>query len=327
MNSLAGIHIENISKNLCTIDYSLPFRGSNRVPMTLRKYINRYVANGIIESIDRSIDITWSFDPSSFQYLEAFDARFNIFHPVDIHKSKFEITTAKYANIILGASDKILERYISVNKPKFKINHGLADHFLLSNKKNNSFIKQPNRINVGYVGNLHYKYLDTTVLIEIITSNSNVDFYFIGPYEESNIGSELTNSNFVESLKVMKNVYLLGSVASEDLPGYLKNFDLFMMCYSGDQNIAEMANPHKILEFLSTGKVVVSHYIDEYRNQENIICMARKNSDLPKTFTNVLNNLDYYNNKSISQDRVSLARNNSYDIQLNRIQSIIAKYL
>lgn len=327
MTEPISIDIQEVEKNLRTIDYRLIIRGSNRLPMVLRKRFHKNLANRIIESIKRSIDITWSFDPSSFQYLPAFGSQINIFHPVDVHKPRFEKTIAKYADLILATSDRILERYRCFDKPKFKINHGLADYFLLSKSNHYDFIKHPRRINVGYVGNLHYQYLDTTILEQIITHNPDVDFYFIGPYEKSNIGRKKFNSTFIELLTILTNTYLVGEVASKDLPGYLGDFDLFLLCYTGDRNISEMANPHKILEFLSTGRVVVSHYIDEYRNQDHIICMGRRNSDLPELFSDVINKLDYYNDKNKLKERISMARNNTYDRQLNRIESILENHL
>ncbi len=322
-----SIDIQDVEKNLKIIDYRLIIRGSNRLPMVLRKRFHKNLANRIMQSINGSIDITWSFDPSSFQYMRAFGSQINIFHPVDVHRSRFEKTIAKYADLILATSDRILERYKGFDKPKFKINHGIADYFLSSKCDHNDFIKHPNRINVGYVGNLHYQYLDTAILEQIITHNPDVDFYFIGPYEKSNIGDKTFNSTFIELLTNLTNTHLVGEVASKDLPGYLREFNLFLMCYTGDRNIAEMANPHKILEFLSTGRVVVSHYIDEYRNQNHIICMGRRNCDLPELFSNVINKLDYYNDKNKSKERISLARNNTYDRQLNRIESILENNL
>jgi len=318
-----SINVKNVRQNLKIINYRTFLRGSNRFPMVIRRYIHGYLANKIIKTIDKSIDITWSFDPSSFQYLDAFGAKLNIYHAVDVHKSRFEKAIVKYADIIFATSEKILERYNKTDKLKFKINHGLAENFLSFDKNIDGFIKNKNRLKVGYVGNLHYKYLDENTLKDIITRNPLVDFYFIGPYEESNINIRKNNENFVEFLKILPNVILIGVVASEDLNGYLKHFDTFLMCYSGDKNISEMANPHKILEFLSTGKVIVSHYIDEYKNYTDIICMSKNNNNLGKLFKKVVSNLDYYNNDIKKYNRLKFAKKNTYKRQLNKIEKIM----
>ena len=323
------IIITKVKQNLWIIDYYPFIRGLNQLPLIFRKYFQYSFAKKLLKTIRTSIDLTWSFDPSSFQYLSAFGAKLNIFHPVDVHRSSFEREITKYTDLFLATSNRIIDRYKGVNKPMFKINHGLADYFLLPQHKNYDFIKRPNQTNVGYVGNLHYQFLDIPVLKDIITHNPNIDFYFIGPYEGSNIGNIKYNSKFVDWLNEMTNTYLIGTVPSEDLPTYLSKFDLFLMCYTGDRNITEMANPHKLLEFLSTGKVVVTHYIDEYKKQaqEGIICMTKNNCDLPELFSKVIRNLSVYNNSKIKHKRISIAINNTYEKQLNRIESIIKNKL
>jgi hypothetical protein len=159
--------------------------------------------------------------------------------------------------------------------------------------------------------------------MDIISNNPLLDFYFIGPYEESNIDIKKRNSKLIDSLQNFENVTLVGVVASEDLNGYLQHFDAFLMCYSGDKNTSEMANPHKILEFLSTGKVIVSHYIDEYKNYNDIICMSKNNNNLGKLFKDVVANLDYYNSNRKRYNRLKLAKNNTYKKQLNRIEKLL----
>ena len=320
------IDITIIDNNLKTIDYKPFFRGSNRLPIVFRKIFHKILANKIINSIDLSIDIVWSFDPSSFQYMSAFGAQLNIFHPVDVHRPRFERAIARNADLIIATSINILERYKGVNKPKLKINHGIADYFLETKKLKKSFINSPNKVNVGLIGNLHYSFLDCETLIHILKNNYGVDFYFIGPTGKSNLSNSLRNEQFVSYLKLATNAFLLGSILSEDLPSYLREFDLFLICYTGDKNKAEMANPHKILEYLSTGKPVVSHYIDEYRDHRDIICMADDNKTLPDLFSHVINNLSKYNLSELIEKRKNLAKNNTYSLQINRIEKFLSKF-
>jgi glycosyltransferase involved in cell wall biosynthesis len=319
-----SVDIKDVENNLKTIDYMPFIRGSNRLPMILRKRFHKNLANKIIDSINVSIDITWSFDPSSFQYMSAFGAQLNIFHPVDVHRNRFEIAIARNADLIIATSDNILERYKGVNKPKLKVNHGIADYFLETKRLSKSFIKSPNKVNVGLIGNLHYSFLDCETLIHIIKNNYGVDFYFIGPTGKSNLSNSLRNEQFVRYLKLAPNAFLLGSILSEDLPSYLREFDLFLICYTGDKNIAEMANPHKILEYLSTGKPVVSHYIDEYRDHRDIICMADDNKSLPELFFYVIHNLSKYNLSELIEKRKNLAENNTYSFQIIRIEKFLS---
>jgi|TARA_Y100000294_G_scaffold174833_1_gene193640 hypothetical protein len=315
-------HISN-NRNLYIIKSPQLIRGLNHIPFNIRKYFHRMLAKQILREIVHRVDVVWSFDPYRFQFMRAFGARFNIYHAVDVHKNKVELDIVNNADLLLASSDRILDKFKAIDMPKFKINHGLAEYFI--NGKNNdvSFIEHPEKINVGYVGNLHYHFLDVDILREIIVWNPDIDFYFIGPYEKSNLSQRINNYDFIEFLKSRINVYLLGSVPSWQLPGYLSQCDLFLMCYSGDRNIAEMANPHKILEYLSTGKVVVCHYIDEYRSMRDIIELVDNNKLLPSTFHRVVENLNHYNSQHKSNRRIWYARANTYAKQIERIESII----
>ena len=314
--------IETINNRLKVINYRPLVRGTNHFPYYIRKKFQSPDAKIIKCLIDKNIDILWSFDPYRFQYMQAFGAGVNLYHAVDVHRSRLEVDISRNADCILCSSDKILKRFIGLDCPHFKINHGLAQHFVCEDivpKTKNLTSK----VRVGYVGNLDYQYLDVMTLRTIVRENPSVDFHFIGPYGESNLNPYDSRSNILVFLKERSNVQLLGPKNSKDLPNLLRNYDLFLMCYSGDKNVSEMANPHKILEFLSTGKVVVSHYIDEYRDKRDLVEMVDNNCFLPGTFRNVVENLGYFNSTKKMQKRIEFARSNMYSAHLRKVGSII----
>jgi hypothetical protein len=326
------ISLKKINKNLIIITYSLYLRGLNLLPNIIRKYFHYIQANNLLKSIKEKIDIVWSFDPYRFQNLTVFRAILNIYHAVDIHKTKVELDIANNADIILATSDKILERFVSVKKPKFKINHGLAEYFIgdenvqINGKKDYSNEISINKnIKAGYVGNLFYKYLDVKVFKSIIRQNERVFFYFIGPYEKSNLVGDEHNLSFIKFLQNCENVHLIGPKPSTDLPFYLNHLDIFLLCYSGDKNVAEMSNPHKMLEYLSTGKAVVSHYVDEYIDYPDLIEMVESNRELPIKFKEVVCNIEYYNSPIKSEARKAFAFQNTYMKQLDRIENLIVE--
>jgi hypothetical protein len=327
------ISLDKVSKNLHIVTYPLYLRGLNLLPNFVRKYFHCKQASQLLKSINVIIDIVWSFDPFRFQNLNVFQANLNIYHAVDVHNTNVERDITKNADVILATSDKILDRFAAINKPKFKINHGLAEHFLEYNgvhkngeNENLNGIKNIDKIKVGYVGNLFYKYLDVKVFKAIIRENEHVIFYFIGPYEKSNLIDYERNINFIKFLKDSKNVHLLGSKPSNELPSYINQFDLLLLCYTGDRNVAEMANPHKILEYLSTGKAVVSHYVDEYKDKRDLISMVNTNHELLSKFKEVVKDIEFYNSPKKSEARISYALQNTYLKQLKRIENLLIRH-
>lgn len=315
----------DISPNLTVIDYQLGFyRGLNRLPAFIRNIMNGLLIGKIQAFCKDRPDIIWSFDPFRFQNLNQFGAKCKIYHPVDVHQAPLEVETAKTADIIFSTAHKILERFNILETPKYFINHGLAAHFLDSHPEID-FKTSTDTVNVGYVGNLNYQYLDKEILLKILTENQHVNFYFIGPYEKSNL-SEIINSAFIDNIRQLPNVSLLGPKPSNELPAYLKKFDLLLMCYSGDRNVAQMANPHKILEYLSSGKVALTHYIDEYKEKTDLFMMCQNNETIPEAFKFVLNNLSELNNEESMQRRFKFAADNTYTKQLERIEQLLEKH-
>jgi hypothetical protein len=129
----------------------------------------------------------------------------------------------------------------------------------------------------------------------------------------------------IEWLKAQPNVYLIGPVHATKLTSYLREYEVFLLCYTAEHNKEELANPHKILEYLSTGKVVVSSYIDEYKNKEELLEMANHRSELPDIFNRVIRNLAFYNGANKSTTRIQFARENTYSKKLDTIAGYIAK--
>jgi glycosyltransferase involved in cell wall biosynthesis len=318
--------ITKISDNIQVIDYQLMMRGINRMPTFLRNLLNaRQIAKLKRQFIPENIDIVWSFDPFRFQKLTSWGAQIAIYHPVDIHNTNLDLPTAASADIIFSTARLILEKFAKTlpNIPQFQINHGLATHFLAADIVPIPF-SDTFKLRVGYVGNLNYPYLDKNTLLTVIKNNPTCGFYFIGPYQKSNLSDADTNdAHFIAQLQNLDNVILLGAKPSKELPNYLAAFDLFLMTYTADQHRAELANPHKILEYLSTGQIVVSHYIDEYRDKNHLVAMAQKNADIPALFDKTVAQLLLLNSTMLRNIRKDFAKANTYVAQVERIE----KYL
>ncbi len=325
-NQRKKIRLEEIKRNLFSLYYRPVLRGVNRIPLTFRHWLSGKTVALIQETISKPIDIIWSFDPYRFQDLRNFEAFFRIYHPVDVHHTDLEHICVKSADIVISTSNQILKRFYRMDKPLFQINHGLADYFINPKKLKKSFINNPKKINVGLIGNLHCRYIDCATLSFIIKNNSEVDFYFIGPTGKSNLTTSLINEQLINFLDSMSNVFLLGSKPSENLPAYLRELDLFLICYTGDKNVAEIANPHKILEYLSTGKPIVSNYVDEYRDKKYLIQMADNNKDLAQVFSEVVENINIFNSKGSQLKRIAFARKHTYEKKLRKVEELINQY-
>tara|TARA_Y100000310_G_scaffold96038_1_gene93805 strand:+ start:1806 stop:2921 length:1116 start_codon:yes stop_codon:yes gene_type:complete len=309
--------------NLIVMNFPQSFKGLNQIPFVFRRWYHHVEARRMLLFLEKKVDIVWSFDPYRLQYIKAFNADLCIYHAMDDHESNIENDVVESADMVLAVSDLIKHKFSDCNTPCYKINHGVGDHFFSYKKPPVEKITTPKRINVGYVGNLHYRYLDKRIFKQIILENPEVQFCFIGPYENNNLSNSERNRGFVQFLKSRHNISLIGPRPSALLPSYLQQFDLFLSCYNTNVNPVHMSNSHKILEYLSTGKVVVSHWIDEYKDKRDLLEMVDNNTVLPARLKKVIQNINFYNSKEKSKERINFASNNTYANQIIRIQHLI----
>ncbi|MEQ8425393.1 MAG: hypothetical protein RIA63_11835, partial [Cyclobacteriaceae bacterium] len=214
------------------------------------------------------------------------------------------------------------------NGRTINISHGIARHFIdLSQSEDIEKLSLINesKIKIGYVGNLSFKYLDKPKLIELVRVNPQFDFYFIGPFGKSNLNPHHKDDQFINMLSNYNNVFLQGEVASTNLPSLLRLFDILLLCYNDSKPI-EVANPHKILEYLSTGKPIVSHYIDEYKNYADLIYMSDTIKDIVQVLDEVAKNLSYFSSSELNFRRQQLAAKNTYENKIELISGILGKY-
>ena len=278
----------------------------------------------IRKKIKRKIDIVWDFNTHLlFSDLRLFNADINIFHAVDKINKKIK---NKNADITFSVSHQILDMIESPDKPKIFLNHGLGPHFISAAKENKTFTIN-NPLKACYVGNLLIHCLDHDILKTIIEKHPEVEFHFLGPYEKK--GGPFVNSSsegnfrFINFLKEQTNVIFHGTVKSSGVINIIKDFDIFLLCYKNSESFAS-DNSHKILEYLSTGKVVVSSYLKEYINKDFIVmCKEESAEEFNFLFTNVVENISEFNSSVRSRERINYALDHTYERQLKKIEDAL----
>ncbi|MBI2280232.1 MAG: hypothetical protein HYU68_06040 [Bacteroidetes bacterium] len=207
------------------------------------------------------------------------------------------------------------------NKNTYKINHGV-DYDESQNINTSTEINLPgnNKIKAAYLGNLHrdvnYKLID-----QLSKANENVDFILIGPYQGKKMGPSKISQVDFDLLSKNKNVFFIGEIKSYDILAYLDKININLLLFNDDAQVKH-CNPHKLLFYLLSGKVIVSNIIDEYKNSD-LLVMSKSLDLYGQEFNKVVNNLDFYNCDEIKSKRISFAKENTYKKQLERIEIII----
>jgi hypothetical protein len=311
----------NVNKSLIVVEISFPFGEllKFKIP-SFYKYIWKRIAKFKIKAIIKTIDLIIDFGCyQQFDSLKFLDASKKIYFPVD--DNKFIKSSIRDADYVFSVSENIVNKLNSFYSKIHLINHGLSELFIDYNEKLET--KSQNvKVQVGYSGNLFINFLDKDLLKHIIIKNPEIVFNFFGSLVfNSNDKGHLEWNDF---LRNTNNIILWGHLETKELVRQLNNQDLFLITYKSDDVNYHSENSHKILEYLSTGKLIFSTPIKFYKNI-NLFPMldSADKSNFSIRFNEILLNLKYWNSKDKMDDRKKYACENSYKKQIQRIQSII----
>lgn len=304
--------------------YALKFHANS-----VFQWLMKGQVEAILKKIHKPVNVIWSFDLGNLYPFKFFpESAIKVFHPVDEPMNSLAIQSAHGADIIFSVTREILEKYEHYNVPRYFINHGVNEEFLrLSEPKEHS-----GPLRIGLAGNLIRKDIDRQTLLNIVGNHPEYDFYFWGNYDlsSSNTGGDddLQTRNFVDSLKNFSHVKLFGPVSPSDLAREYEKVDAFLICYDINKDQSRGTNYHKVLEFISTGKLVISNNITTYASQPDLVQMTisrDSNDQLSELLSDCLSNLKFWNSPEKIRIRKEFAQDNSYHRQLERIDEKLSQ--
>ena len=324
------IHPSGILPGLFFITHSLwfPYRLKFHA-LPLFHFLMSFQVKRITKKIGRPIDIVWSFDLGNLYPFRLFTGiPLKIFHPVDEPLNPAAINSGAGADIAFSVTTEILEKYRGL--PGYFVNHGVSENFLSDDAGTNDGTS----VRIGFSGNLLRNDLDREIFLRIIRENPDIYFECWGSYKDnqSNIGgaSDADTRQFITELLQQPNVILHGPVPTDRLAKEIRNMDGFLICYDIKKDQSGGTNYHKIMEYISTGKVIISNNVTTYAALPELVRMVdsrEHNRDLPVLFRNIMSRLDHFNSPESIRKRISFAKDNSYRRQIERIEGILDQRL
>jgi glycosyltransferase involved in cell wall biosynthesis len=300
-------------ENLFVVDYCGFPKGIRFYPKFFQTIIVSSLFNRIENKCETNFDIVWSFDNSVF-----FDFSFlpkqtiKISHIVDQNQDFNFGVASKTADICLGVIPEIVERQKNFNPKSYLIPHGV-------NTREDSPVpvKLPgsNSMKALYIGNMNMAHLDWELVVKLITNFREVDFIFVGPGEERL--EKLISKN--------KNLFASPKVPSEEVSSYLKSADILLVLYNEEYKL-NYASPHKMLEYLYSGKPIIGTFMPEYfeLQQKELILMAKSHTDFLTHFRVLLDNYQIEMQPEKIAGRKRFAEAHSYGKLLKKIEGLIS---
>jgi hypothetical protein len=316
---------------LVEFGYLLPFHLFLKYQLT---EIFRIQLNWIIKNIKKktdSIDEIWNFNPTIFFNSSSFNAKKEIVFIYDYYDLSANNFNEIKVDLFVSISTFLLKPFSAYNVPKLKLNHALSAPFItLATNRLNSIThdsrpKLQEKLNVGFSGNMFHSHFDYKTFYYIIKKNYFVNFHLWGEHNtdsRDNCSTEI--KNFIKYLHSVPNVFLHGKIHPNDLAIEYSKMDLFLCCYDISTAI-NGGNSHKIMEYLSSGNLIVSNYLYEFRSFGDLILMPEStdNTYLPHLFNKAIANLNYYNSSDKVIKRCRHALQNTYGKNIKEIEAVL----
>ncbi|HTX88210.1 MAG TPA: glycosyltransferase [Bacteroidales bacterium] len=217
------------------------------------------------------------------------------------HAPRVEADLMRRSDLVLANSDFFTRRALQYNPKSFNVGSGCditlyerGEH--LDTPADIASIPRPI---IGYMGALITLRLDLSILLRIAREHPEWNLVLIGPEDETFRSSELHR---------MKNVFFLGGKRPEELPAYLKSFDVAI----NPQIVNEVTignYPRKIDEYLSLGKPVVATRTELMAEFDGSVYLANYAEEYPQLIRRAMAE----NSPDREEERRKVARSHSWE--------------
>ena len=161
----------------------------------------------------------------------------------------------------------------------------------------------------GYLGVIDER-LDYTLIRAVAEQNPDMQVVMVGPTAKVD-PSELPDS---------PNIHWLGQRSYEELPRYVKAFDVCLMPFALNE-ATEYINPTKTLEYMASGKPIVSTAVpDVVRNFTPIVTVANSERQFVAGVVNAI----VAPNGQLIADGIELATSSSWENIISQMRRLIA---
>lgn len=277
-------------------------------PSILRRKLEALWLRRLEAFIGNKIDVVWLFENSRFFDMQFAGDRLKIYHQVDLNQDFEPEIAAQTADHVFCTSEPIRKRLSSAHSEVTIIQHGTqSDPFESSTEAG---LLSEGRINCIYVGNMSIKYLDRDLILRCLKFYPQVMFHFFGGFQKGDA--------FRELLEHYDNAFVHGKVHFSRILPILSNADVLMVVYE-KSHFQQLSNPHKMMEYMMSGKVTVATYTGEYERVSDLLAMCSPEGDYVELLGRVISEIEAWNAPERINERKAFAADNTYSRQVDRI--------
>lgn len=163
---------------------------------------------------------------------------------------------------------------------------------------------------IGYIGGIH-KWVDQGLVKRAAEKYPEHSFVFVGPLQTD-----------ISLLKKLRNVHFLGFREHEELPKYIKAFDVCIIPYLLT-DYTRNVYPTKLNEYLAMGKPVISSYLPEIESfngkYDNIVYVGKNAEHFGECIKLAIKE----DSESLRKKRIEIAKENSWENRIEQMSDLI----
>jgi glycosyltransferase involved in cell wall biosynthesis len=217
--------------------------------------------------------IAFLFNPKFWPYVKYLDAHYVVFHVYDIYSkqepwsSELEsmfTNLVERADLITIVSEGLAES-LPKNSNNVRVLHNAADVAMFIKAVNIpcpedlAVIPQPR---ILYTGSINRK-VDFNLIAEVAKYKPEWHWVLIGRVEDLVILSDTQLNLSFKTCRQLGNVHFLGEKNRFDIPGYINNANVNVMCYrDAEEEWWKPAYPLKLHEYLAAAKPVIANQME-----------------------------------------------------------------
>jgi len=241
---------------------------------------NRWILSWSIRRAARKVGFTnpilWVILPHYSSLVETNQGKGTVYYVVDEYSSlpdvdperirQMEKTVLEKADVVFTVSEILTESKGRINKNTYFSPHGVdTDHFGLAARNETVVPDEIARFEkpvIGFFG-LIEAWVDLDLIGFLARERPQYNFVMIGRVARD-----------TQPVDGLSNVHFLGQRPYDDIPRYLKGFDVGLIPFVVN-DVIKNSNPLKLKEYLAGGKPVVSVAIREVDKYDEIVYVAR----------------------------------------------------
>jgi glycosyltransferase involved in cell wall biosynthesis len=226
------------------------------------------------------------------------------------HGVRLEKKTIESADLIVSNSPYLRDYAKPYNPKAYYVGQGCdLELFKPSDVVEPTDLAKIKGVKIGYIGFLTEMRLNINLLIEIGKTKTDWQIVLVGPEDTAFENSELHQ---------LSNVHFLGSKNGDELPAYIKYFDICM----NPQLVNDLTignYPRKIDEYLAMGKPTLATQTPTMEIFKDHVYLGKTATD----YIHLINKALKENSPEKEQDRIAFAQGHTWENNLEEIDKAI----